>query len=238
MRIIQKRWVAITVGIVVAALVACAGWYYFTKVRVPVFPINPHDTITSWNFKGAYTGNDALIAKANADSAHLRSLLGKGVYDNYDLYIGIGNDDNLMGDGMGAYQNYDHAIYISPNKGLAYMNLGYLMDELGAYYTAADAYAKSVAVEPSVLEYQLARLTFLTQQFPTNNQMVLAAFTDASKQFGDAAPILSIEAQWLTGQGRYAEAITAWKKVEVLAPGVNTAAINAAIAQLRSKEKS
>ena len=236
MQFLKKHWI-ITVGIGVA-VVAGAGagvWYYTAKTSIPAFPINPADTIISWNFKGAYTGNTTLLAQANADSAHLKSLLGKGQYDNYDLYIGIGDDDNLTGNGSGAYANYDRAIAIYPNQGLAYANLGHLMDELGAYHTAADAYAKAVAVQPSVLEYHLERLAFLTRQFPTDTTLILAAFTDASKQFGDTPSVLAIEAQWLTGQGRYADAIKAWEAVKMLSPQNRQAAIDAEIARLKAK---
>ncbi|MGD0328569.1 MAG: hypothetical protein ABSB00_02560 [Minisyncoccia bacterium] len=207
-----------------------------TTTIVQSFPIDAADSISSWTFKGAYAGNDTLIVQANADIAHLTSLIGKGQYDDYDLYLGIGNDDNLLGNGKGAYQNYSHSISIHPNKGLAYTNLGHLMDELGAYHTVADAYAKAVAVEPSVLEYHIERLNFLTRQFPTDTALITAAFADASKQFGDDASILSIEAQWFAGQGRYADAIKAWQTVEALSPGENTSAIDAEIAQLKAKQ--
>ncbi len=129
------------------------------------FPINSADTIASWSFKGTYTGNDTLIAKANADIAHLKSLIGKGQYDDYDLYIGIGNAAGLMGDGESAYQNYNRAVSIHPDKGLAYANLGHLMDLLGAYRTAADAYAKAAIVEP-IPQYKNAQLDYLAWRFP------------------------------------------------------------------------
>ncbi len=199
------------------------------------FPINKADTIASWSFKGAYSGNATLTAHAQADIVHLRSLLGKGEYDDYDLYIGMGNDANLLGDGKSAYDAYNRAVAIHPGKGLAYANIGHLMDELGAYHTAADAYAKAVAVEPSMLEYQLQRLTFLTQRFPNDNALILAAFTDASNEFGDSAPVLAIEAQWLTGQGRYADAIKAWQTVKMLSPKDRQASIDAEIARLQAK---
>lgn len=236
MQTLKKHWIiAAIIGVAIVAGVAAGVWYYRAKTNVPAFPINTADTISSWTFKGAYTGNATLVAQANADIVHLKSLLGKGQYDNYDLYIGIGNDDNLLGNGKGAYQNYDRAIAIYPNQGLAYANLAHLMDELGAYHTAVDAYAKAVAVQPSVLEYHIERLAYLTRQFPTDNALILAALTDASNQFGDTPSILAIEAQWLTGQGRYADAIKAWETVKMLSPKDRQAAIDAEIARLKKK---
>ncbi len=199
------------------------------------FPINPADSIASWTFTGSYSGNATLVAQANADIAHLQGLVGKGHYNDYDLYDGIANDETNLGQGQSAYRDYNRAIDLYPGTGLAYMNLGHLMDMLGAEQTAADAYAKSVAVEPGTLAYHLARLTFLTTRLPSDSARIMSAFSDASKQFGDSAPVLSIEAEWLTGQGRYADAITAWKKVEQLSPASSQASIESAIAALQAK---
>ena len=203
--------------------------------NVGPFPMNAADTNVSWTFKGAYAGNDALTAQANADITKLKGLLGKGQYDDYDLYDGIANDYASLGDGKLAYQYYNSAIHLFPNQGLAYANLGNSLSQMGAYYTAADAYAKAVAVNPAMLEYHLERLTFLTQKLPTDTARITAALADASKQFGDTAPILTIEAQWLTAEGRYADAIKAWQTAKTLSPGKDTSAIDAEIARLQAK---
>ncbi|MHB8860626.1 MAG: hypothetical protein ACYC48_02730 [Minisyncoccota bacterium] len=200
------------------------------------FPINPADIIASWSFKGAYAGNATLIAQANADIVKLTGLIGKGQYDDYDLYDGIANDYSMLGDGRTAYQHYNHAIQIHPTKGLAYANLAHFMNALGAYRTAADAYAKAVSVEPGMLEYHLERLTYLTQQFPKDTSLITAALADATKQFGDNASVLTIKAQWLTSQGRYADAIKAWQTVKMLSPGKDTSAIDTEIARLQAKQ--
>ncbi len=200
------------------------------------FPINSADTIASWNFKGAYADDATLIAQAKADIERLTGLLGKGQYDNYDLYNGIANDYGMLGNGQEAYQYYNRSIQIHPAKGLAYANLAHLMKELGAYHTAVDAYAKAVQVEPGMLEYHLERLTYLTQQFPKDTTLITAALADASKQFGDNASILAIEARWLSDQGRYADAIKAWQTAKTLLPGKDITAIDAEIARLQAKQ--
>lgn len=263
MQITRKQWIIAGTGFLAAAL-AAGVWLDYTRTATSAlpaalpdiasstessvapkqesatvggpFPINPNDVIASWDFKGAYVGNDTLIAQANADSAKLKGLLGTGQYDDYDLYLGIGNDDNLMGDGKGAYENFNRSISIHPNKGLAYANIGHLMDELGAYYTAADAFAKSTVAEPSVLRYHVERLIYLTRQFPKDNARISAALADANKQFGDNAAVLTVEAQWLSDQGRYADAISAWETVKMLSPGKDMTAIDAEIARLKAKQ--
>lgn len=200
------------------------------------FPTNAADTIASWNFKGTYTGNTTLVVQANADIAKLTGLMGKGEYDDYDLYLGIANDYGLMGEGKKAYDNYDRSVRIHPAKGLAYANLGNLFDELGAYHTAADAYAKAATVEPRQLEYHLERLNFLIERFSKDTVRVSAAFADAAKQFGDNAQILSIEARWFAAEGKYADAIKVLQTVKTLSPGKDTTAIDAQIARLQAKQ--
>lgn len=234
MHITKKHWVATAIAIVLAVIVGVGVWHY-KESRVASFPISVGDTISDWTFKGAYTGNDTLIAQGNADIVHLKGLLGKGEYDDYDLYIGIANDYNLMGDGKAAYEYYNRAIAVHPDKGLAYVDLAHLMDELKAYNTARDVYAKAIAVEPAQLEYHIEQLDYLTRQFPTDQALILAALTNASNQFGDTAAILQIEAQWLADTGKIADAITAWKTVRMLSPASRQSAIDAEIARLSKK---
>lgn len=264
MQTVKNHWVLVVCGIIIAVL-AVFGWSEYAKAPLvldtsqvtatstapgastttePVsaraaitpFPMNSADTLVSWSFAGAYAGNDTLTTQVSADIAHLTGLVGKGQYDDYDLYGGIANDYTYLGNGKTAYQYYNRAIQIHPNKGLAYVNLAHLMDELGAYHTAADAYAKATAVEAGMLEYHIERLNFLTGRFATNNAMIFSALADTSKQFGDNASILAIEAQWLTGQGRYADAIKAWQTVKMLSSQDRQVAVDAEIARLQAKQ--
>jgi tetratricopeptide (TPR) repeat protein len=229
----MKQWIVSGLGVLI---VAVAGWFLYAHFYTPAFPINPQDSIASWTFKGAYTGNGTLVAQATADIEHLETLLGTGEYDDYDLYIGIGNDNNLLGNGKAAYDSYNRAAAIHTNKGLAYANIAHLMEELGAFYTAADAYERAVAAESRQLGYHLERLSYLTRQFPTDSARLLDAFTDASTEFGDTTQTLSIEAEWLTGLGRYADAITAWERAKLISPRADTSAIDAEIARLKAKQ--
>ncbi|MHB8913432.1 MAG: hypothetical protein ACYC4I_00245 [Minisyncoccota bacterium] len=224
-------------GVVATSTTASAASTTAAAVKnVGPFPINAADAIVSWSFKGAYTGNAVLIAQANTDIVKLTGLIGEGKYDDYDLYDGIANDYSMLGDGRTAYQYYNRSIQIHPTKGLAYANLAHFMNALGAYHTAADAYAKAVSVEPGMLEYHLERLTYLTQQFPKDTALITAALADAAKQFGDNASVLAIEAQWLTSQGRYADAIKVWQTVKTLSPGKDMSAIDTEIARLQVKQ--
>ena len=225
----------VTVGCIVLAAIG-GVYYYASRSRIPSFPINSADTIPSWNFKGAYGGNEILVAQANKDIEHLQSLIGKGQYDDYDLYIGQANDYGLLGDGVKAYDYYNRAVAVHKDKGLAYANIGHLFDELGAYHTAADAYAKAASVEAGQIEYHLERLTFLTIRFPKDSAMILSAFDDSKKVFGETAQTLAITADWYTGQGRYADAIAAWEYAMRISPRKDVSAIEEEIARLKAKQ--
>src|SRR3989344_753423 len=230
----KRQWILGALGVLI--IVVGALWYVHERNATPRFPLNTDDTIASWSFKVAYTGNETLLAQAAADTAKLTALLGKGEYDDYDLYIGIGNDAALVGDGQSSYRAYNTSIAIHPGKGLAYANLAHLMDQMGAYHTAANAYTKAVTVEPAQLEYHVERLTYLTRQFPTDTEQVRAALADADTQFGDTPAILAIEAQWLSAEKQYTEAIKVWQTVKMLSSKERQGAIDAEIARLKKKQ--
>ena len=232
----SRRALWIVAGAVVVLAALAAGVWYYHAHRVPQFPINSADNITNWVFTGPYSDNAAGKAQAQGDIAKNEAQLGKGQYDDYDLYVDIGNDDTLLGNGAAAYAAYNHASMIHPDQPVVYADLGHLMDLLGASHTAADAYAKAVAVAPGILQLHVERLSFLTRAFSTDTPMVEAALKDASDQFGATPAILTIEAGWLETQGRYADAVKAWQADETLSPPANAAAIETQIARDKAKE--
>lgn len=223
-------------GIVIVIGLAIVLWYHLRSTSAAGFPINPQDHLSSWSFKGAYTGQPEFVQKANDDLAKQRAYLRNGKYDAYDVYVGIGNDYALLGNGRAAYQNYSHAIALMPKQGLAYTNLAALMAQLGAKYTAADAYQKGEQAEPGILTYHLEQLQFLTNYFATDTPRIVSALEDSSKQFGDVAQVLQIEANWLEGQHRYADAIKAWQQAILISPGRDVSGMQAAITRLKAKE--
>lgn len=198
------------------------------------FPVDKADTIASWNFTGTHTGNITLKTQATADVQKLTDLLGKGSYEDYDLYNGIANDYTALGDGTMAYHYYNLAVAIHPTKGLAYMNLGHLFDLLGAENTAVNAYAKSVAVEPNQNAYWLAYLNFLANTQPKST-LTASVFASAISTTNADPDILISEANWLESIGRISDAIAAWKKVRVSVGLDQQKAIDTKISKLQAK---
>lgn len=193
MQITKRHWVAAGIGFVIAVL-AFFGWTYrsqaptlpgtpdTTATTTPATPatttttaaparpftLNSSDTIASWSFKGAYTGNETLVAKANSEIARLTDLLGTGEYTDYILYVSIANQYDLLGDGANEFAYLKKALALdSTQTGLAWYNAGHLLTRLGAYATARTAFERAVAAE-LVPQYSQALTDFLEAHYPSS----------------------------------------------------------------------
>lgn len=226
------------VGLVVLILAAGGFWFSFAKMRTSTvpFPVNPNDTIASWSFKGAYDGNDALVAKAHADITKLSGLLGKGQYPDYEIFAGIAQDYDFLGDGKDEFNYLEKAIAADPTDAVVWDNLGVLMEKLGALNTARAAYAQAVAIEPSVGAFQEAQLGFLIAHVPQDTSAIETAFQTGMEKSADPN-LLPIEAEWLSSTGSTTAAIDAWKQFSTYVSSPSQqASINAKIAQLKAKQ--
>jgi len=166
-----------------------------TFLKLP--PIENGDTIASWNFKGAYTGNPELVAKAESEIKRLSDLIGKGTFTDTTLYVSIANNYALLGDGKKEYDYLGHAIEIGGNtSGLPWHNLGVLMERLGALQTARIAYEKATIVQPVLKEWHYAYLIFLTARMSDYTIGIEKAFAEAKKNIVQDADILQIYSEW------------------------------------------
>ena len=203
------------VGVLVLIAVVATWWMYGLKTHQILLPLAEEDTVSSWNFVGAYTNNPELQAKAGVEIERLTSLIGNSEeYTDYQLNVAIATQYELLGDGAKAYEFLNRAAAIdSVHTGLAWANFGELMERLGALQTARVAYAKAVEAQPSIMGYHVTRLTFLTQHFATDSVAIEGAFSEAKTHFGESPQMLQIKAQWFASIGKIAEAIDTWKKV-------------------------
>ncbi len=113
-------------------------------------PLAKGDSITSWDFKGVYLDGGTLEAKAREDIVRFKGLLGSGEFTDYELYVSIANQYELLGDGRSAYEYFGRAIRedTANNTGLAWHNLGVLLVRLGALKTARIAYERAAEIQP------------------------------------------------------------------------------------------
>lgn len=194
------------------------------------FALDPRDSITSWAVAGAYVA-DPLSKQV--DIAKLSSQIDSGAYPNYDLFVGIGQDYELIGDGHSAFTYYLRAVTTNPSRGLAYDDIGNLMVRLGALHTARSAYIKAVTAEPSVSAYQFNYLDFLTAHDPLA-AATAKAFVSARRALDASPDFLIHEATWLGAIGNTTAAIADWEAVKPFVSPAQQAAIDATIAKLRS----
>lgn len=227
MEITRKQWYVIGVGLLIVALIIVTLWFIFPRPAVapqpaeqslseatttipsssvqtpapkpvPELPsIAKGDTIASWTFTGTYANNPELIAKADAEIARLKELVGKGAYPNISLYVGIANQYELLGDGKQEYDYLSRAIGEGgESAGLPWHNLGVLMERLGALQSARVAYQKATLVQPLLKQWHFAYLEFLTTRMAGDVPDIEKAFAAAFKNLGQDADILSFQTEW------------------------------------------
>ncbi|MDO8566651.1 MAG: tetratricopeptide repeat protein [bacterium] len=156
------------------------------------------DNIVSWNFKGAYTNNPELTAKAMAEINRLSSLLATATSSAMILSVSIANQYELLGDGKKQYEYLGRAIQASPENGLPWHNLGVLMERLGALKTARIAYEKSTLVQPEFKFYHYAYIEFLTSRTKNDVASIEEAFAFAEKNIGTTSYLAELRTAWQT----------------------------------------
>ena len=144
----------------------------------PVFSLVSGEVIASWDFVGTYNDNGQLEARANAEIARMKGLLNSGTYTNYELYVSIANQYELLGDGKQEFTYLNYALAIDSTKtGLAWHNMGKLLERLGAYKSARVAYDRMVQAQ-STSQYIRARLEFLKAHMPEDTTAIAQAEAD------------------------------------------------------------
>lgn len=152
---------------VVMVLVGAAAFFALPLLigssKAVGYPIDPADHISSWSWQGAYADGGAKEDETNKEIASLKGGIGDKGASAYDTYVGIASEYELLGDGKNAYRYLSKAIALKPSRGIAYLNMGHLMEELGALVTARGAYDQAVAAELDNELFRSARSNFLIQ---------------------------------------------------------------------------
>ena len=171
----------LSIGAVILVFVAVGAWWQWGRQAATepyTFPVASEDVIASWNYAGAYSGNAELEAKGKANIQRLSELFGKegDTFTDYELYVSVANEYDLLGDGKGTYDYLLKALTIDAEKtGLAWHNMGVLMAKLGALNSARIAYDRMVKAQPHIINYHSARIEFLKTYMPEDTAAIAAA---------------------------------------------------------------
>lgn len=150
------------------------------KTSPAPFALVQGETIASWDFLGSYKDGGQLEAHANAEIARAKSLLNSGEFTNYELYVSIANQYELLGNGTMEFTYLNYALGIDPlHTGLAWHNMGKLLERLGAYKSARIAYDRMFQAQP-IRYYATVRLEFLKAHMPEDVDAIKKAEADVA----------------------------------------------------------
>jgi len=142
------------------------------------FSLVSGEMVASWNFSGSYKDGGTLEASRYAEIVRLLKMLNSGTFTNYELYVSIANQYDLLGDGKQEFTYLNYALAIDSTKtGLAWHNVGKLLERLGAYKSARVAYDRLVQAQPTT-QYLRARLEFLQTHMPEDTDAIAQAEAD------------------------------------------------------------
>jgi len=168
----------ILIGIVVLIALSIGAWFAWEKAPMYSFPLVLGEEVASWDFVGTYEDGGALEVRVRSDITRLNGLFGQEGYTDYELYVSLANQYELLGDGKKSYDYLLKALAIdAETTGLAWLNMGKLMERFGALKTARIAFDRMVAAQAS-LQYQTTRLEFLKAYMPED----MAAIKQAEAQ--------------------------------------------------------
>ncbi len=146
-----------------------------TVVPYTPFTLVAGETVASWDFVGTHKDGGQLEAKVRADIARLNGLISTGEVSRYEVYVSLANQYHLLGDGGKEYEFLGYALAIdASHTGLAWNNMGKLLERLGAYKSARVAYDNMVKAQPTA-QYLRARLEFLQAHMPEDTEAIAQA---------------------------------------------------------------
>ncbi len=168
----SKLWIGVG-GVLLLGILTTAWWYTTTPREVVAYalPLATGDMVASYFFQGAYTGKPDLITKAEQAIDDAKNMLGGEHLADYEIYVSIANQYDLMGNGKKELEYLGKAITVDSTTGLAWHNAGALFDRLGATATARASYERAVEVQPIKL-YFSALIDFLKRRYPGDTQAI------------------------------------------------------------------
>lgn len=149
------------------------------------FALVAGEAVASWDFTGTHNDNGQLEARVRAEIEKMKGLLNNSeMFSNYELYVSIANQYELLGEGKQEYTYLNYALAIDSTKtGLAWHNMGKLLERLGAYKSARVAYDRMIQAQ-TTSQYVRARLEFLKAHMPEDTDAIKQAELDLAASQG------------------------------------------------------
>lgn len=175
-----------TAGIIVVLLVIAGGaWWYTSQPEMYQFEFAEGEKITSWDFQGVYTDNAELEERVQTEITRLKGLFGQEGYTDYELYVSIANQYELLGDGEKTYNYLRMALAVdAEHTGLAWHNMGKLLERFGLFESARIAFDAMVEAQ-SAIQYQTVRLEFLKTHMPEDTEAIERAQAQLDGTLGE-----------------------------------------------------
>lgn len=173
----------IYISIILVIVLLGASFVVYNKISYKkIFNVLPEDKIENWRTSSVYNDQEQKEV-ALKDIKRLKGLIGKGEYPDYEIYISIANKYHLIGDGKKEYEYLNRALEIDSEKtGLAWYNMGVLMEKLGALNSAKTAY-KNAYESQATVQYVRAYNDFVEKNFPNERVIDLTGANDQSSEF-------------------------------------------------------
>lgn len=228
----------ILLGLVAAAAILSGAWYWYSlQTSSFTLDIDSRDTISTWDFQGSHKDGGEFEARVAAEMVKLQAALEDEATEptDYAVYVSMAGQQTLLGDGKNTLKYLEKALAIDSTKtGLAWHNVGVLMERLGALNTARMAYARAVEAQPQIDTYHVARFNFLFKYFSEDGPVIYSAITEAATEFGEDNPfVLQAKAQWFELQEKWSDAIGVWEQILDAAPTELKGDINKKINELK-----
>lgn len=164
--------------IIIALLLIIVGAFYVAKDKDKSesfehpFLVLSSDVINSWEFDGIYKNNKELEEGVYNKIKELENMFDSEEFSDYELYLSLAGQYDLLGKGDKVYEYLGRSLVIdSEHTGVAWQNMGGLMEHLGAYNSAKVAFNRAVEAQP-IPVYYLSLIDFLERHFPEDTTSI------------------------------------------------------------------
>lgn len=220
----------------VILIIILTGFFYKKHYQGEFFLVSPP---LSWQLKSIYSDQKSVDgAKVAVSSLAEKLKTAKKLEERYDIYMGIAQYEQYLGDGKASYKTLKEAANLWPERGLAYMNAGVLMTRLYATSSAREFFVKAVEKDPNFVQgyfslFDFYRLYDKESSFSQKDDF----FRKALVKFNRDEAMLREYAGFLENEGKNEEALLIWQEVRELYRDDATSGVADKIKALEKKQQ-